>query len=119
MRAWAAAPSTVLTTCSASRYSDCRDCCRSWAILVTSPYRPQRTAKALAMRCGIVDMGTHSVEADRGITPTIAYASTGIVHRIHRVRDRFEKVPSEDQRREALERFRILRPYLEEGVPLA
>ena len=26
---------------------------------------------------------------------------------------------SEDQRREALERFRILRPYLEEGVPLA
>src|SRR5512144_3216323 len=93
MRAWAAAPSTVLTTCSASRYSDCRDCCRSWAILVTSPYRPQRTAKALAMRCGIVDMGTHSVEADRGITPTIAYASTGIVHGIHRARDRLEKVP--------------------------
>lgn len=26
---------------------------------------------------------------------------------------------SEEQRREALERFRILQPYLEEGVPLA
>src|SRR5271157_5874354 len=26
---------------------------------------------------------------------------------------------SEDQRREALERFQILRPHLEEGVPLA
>src|SRR5512135_2360026 len=93
MRAWAAAPSTVLTTCSASRYSDCRDCCRSWAIWVTSPYRPQRTAKALAMRCGIVDMSTHSVEAGWGNPPTIAHVPKGIVHGLPLAEALLEKVP--------------------------
>ena len=34
------------------------------------------------MRCGIVGMGTRSVEADQGITPTIAHVPTGIVHRL-------------------------------------
>src|ERR1700724_452387 len=93
MRAWAAAPSTAWATCSASRYSDCRDCARSSAILVTSPYCPQRTAKALAMRCGIVGMGARSVEADQGITPTIAHVPTGIVHQLPQTKGRFEMVP--------------------------
>src|SRR4051812_13325938 len=58
-----------------------------------SPYRPRRTAKAVAIRCGIVGMATHSVEAHRGITPTIAHASTGPVHGLPRMRALFEKVP--------------------------
>jgi hypothetical protein len=93
MRAWAAAPSTALATRSASPYSDCRDRSRSWAISVTSPYGPQRTAQALAMRCGIVGMGTRSVEADQGITPTIAHVPTRIVHQLPQTKGRFEKVP--------------------------
>ena len=50
------------------------------AIAVTSPYRPKRTAKVLAMRWGIVGMGTRFVEVDRGITTAIAHVPTGIVH---------------------------------------
>jgi hypothetical protein len=38
-------------------------------------------------------MRTHSVEADQGITPTIAHVSTGIVQEIHPANDRFEKKP--------------------------
>jgi hypothetical protein len=38
-------------------------------------------------------MGTHSVEADQGITPMIAHAPTGIVHGIDPPNDGFEKVP--------------------------
>jgi hypothetical protein len=38
-------------------------------------------------------MRTHSVEADRGFTPTIAHAPTGIVHGIDPPNDGFEKVP--------------------------
>src|SRR3954453_5601364 len=77
----------------ASRYRDCRDCWRSWAIAVTSPYRPQRTAKALAMRCGIVGMETRSVEVDQGITPTIAHAPKRIVHGLRPTNTGLEKVP--------------------------
>src|ERR1700730_884066 len=46
------------------------------------------------MRCGIVGMGTRSVEADRGITPTIAHVLPGIVHGLPPAEPRFEKVPS-------------------------
>src|SRR5512142_2337825 len=95
MRAGSAAPSTASATCSASRYSDCRDRSRSWAILVTSPYCPQRTAKALAMRCGIVGMGTRSVEADRGITPTIAHVQTRIVHGLHPSNEYLHTLPTQ------------------------
>src|SRR3954469_19419435 len=95
MRAWAATPSTALATCSASRYSDCRDCSRSRAIWVTSPYCPQRTANALAIRCGIVGMGTRSVAVNPEFIPTIAHAPTGIVHGRHPPKDGFEKVPDE------------------------
>jgi hypothetical protein len=35
----------------------------------------------------------HSVEAVRGITPTIAHVPTGIVHERHPLEQRFEKVP--------------------------
>src|SRR4051795_11425771 len=94
MRARAAAPSTASTTCSASRESECRDCSRPCAIAVTSPYRPQRTAKALAMRCGIVGMGTHSVEANRGRRPSIAHVPTGTVHRLPLEKAWPEKVPN-------------------------
>ena len=45
------------------------------------------------MRCGIVGMGTRSVEADQGITPTIAHVPTGIVHGQPPTKGRFEKVP--------------------------
>ena len=45
------------------------------------------------MRCGIVGMGTRSVEADRGITPTIAHVPTGIVHGPRPSNIGFEKVP--------------------------
>src|SRR4051812_35941738 len=38
-------------------------------------------------------MGTRSVEADQGITPTIAHAPTRIVHGIDSPKDGFEKVP--------------------------
>jgi hypothetical protein len=38
-------------------------------------------------------MGTRSVEADRGITPTIAHAPTGIVHGQPSAEADFEKVP--------------------------
>jgi hypothetical protein len=37
--------------------------------------------------------GTRSVEADRGITPTIAHVPTGIVHELHSLEEGFEKVP--------------------------
>jgi hypothetical protein len=37
--------------------------------------------------------GTLSVEADRGITPTIAHVPTGIVHELHTMEEGFEKVP--------------------------
>jgi hypothetical protein len=39
--------------------------------------------------------GAHSVEADRGITPTIAHVPTGIVHELHSIKEGFEKVPAE------------------------
>ena len=45
------------------------------------------------MRCGIVGMGTRSVEADQGITPTIAHVPTGIVHGLPLPKAGFEKVP--------------------------
>jgi hypothetical protein len=38
-------------------------------------------------------MGTRSVEADRGITPTIAHVPTRIVHGLHPSNAGFEKVP--------------------------
>ena len=38
-------------------------------------------------------MGVRSVEADQGITPKIAHALTGIVHRRRLERAGFEKVP--------------------------
>jgi hypothetical protein len=41
-----------------------------------------------------VDIRTHSVEANRGIKPTIAHAPTGIVHGIDPPNDGFEKVPN-------------------------
>src|SRR4051812_25808226 len=46
------------------------------------------------MRCGIVGMGTRSVWADQGITPTIAHVPTGIVHRLPRTKGRLEIVPT-------------------------
>ena len=49
------------------------------------------------MRCGIVGMGTRSVEADQGITPTIAHVPTGIVHRLPQTNGRFEMVPIHEQ----------------------
>src|SRR5450631_3647247 len=45
------------------------------------------------MRCGIVGMGTRSVEANQGITPTIAHVPTGIVHQQPPPKTAFEKVP--------------------------
>src|SRR3954447_5780300 len=45
------------------------------------------------MRCGIVGMGTRSVEANQGFTPTIAHVPTGIVHGLPLTKGRFEKVP--------------------------
>ena len=45
------------------------------------------------MRCGIVGMGTRSVEADQGITPTIAHVPTGIVHGLRPINAGLEKVP--------------------------
>src|SRR5512135_625210 len=82
------------TTCSASRYSACRDCSRGRAIWATSPYRPHRTAKALAMPWGIVDLGTRSVEVNQGKRPTIAHVPTGSVHGLPRAEGDFEKVPN-------------------------
>jgi hypothetical protein len=38
-------------------------------------------------------MGTRSVEADRGITPTIAHVLPGIVHGLPPAEAGFEKVP--------------------------
>jgi hypothetical protein len=38
-------------------------------------------------------MGTRSVEANQGITPTIAHVPTGIVHGQPLAKARFEKVP--------------------------
>jgi hypothetical protein len=40
-------------------------------------------------------MGTRSVEADQGITPTIAHTPTGIVHGIDPPNGGFEKMPVE------------------------
>ena len=45
------------------------------------------------MSCGIVGMETRSVEANPGITPTIAHVPTGIVHGQPLAKDRIEKVP--------------------------
>src|SRR3954454_22253947 len=45
------------------------------------------------MRCGIVGMGTRCVEADQGITPTIAHAPTRIVHGLRPINAALEKVP--------------------------
>src|SRR5258707_9171324 len=45
------------------------------------------------MRCGIVGLGTPSVEVDQEIMPTIAHVSTGIVHGAQPSNDGFEKVP--------------------------
>src|SRR5438270_645499 len=45
------------------------------------------------MRCGIVGMGSHSVEAGRGHRPTIAHVPTGTVHRVPLERACPEKVP--------------------------
>jgi hypothetical protein len=39
------------------------------------------------------DHGARSVEADRGMTPTIAHVPTGIVHDLQSVEGDFEKVP--------------------------
>jgi hypothetical protein len=40
-------------------------------------------------------MGTRSVEAEQGVMPVIAHASTGIVHGLPRLRGSIEKVPFE------------------------
>src|SRR4051812_32624575 len=45
------------------------------------------------MRCGIVGMGTRCVEADQGITPTIAHAPTRIVHGLRPIKAGLEMVP--------------------------
>src|SRR3954454_19097870 len=50
------------------------------------------------MRCGIVGMKARSVEADLGITPTIAHVPTGIVHPLPSAEDGFEKVPAASPR---------------------
>src|SRR3954462_12208081 len=49
------------------------------------------------MRCGIVGMGTGCVEADQGVTPTIAHAPTRIVHGLRPVNAGLEKVPDRVQ----------------------
>ena len=51
-------------------------------IWVTSPYRPQRTTKALAIRCVIVDMGLPPSMPIGINSPTIEHVSRGIVHRL-------------------------------------
>src|SRR5208337_4472208 len=73
--------------------SDCRDCSRSCAILVTSPYRPQRTTKALAIRCVIVDMGLPPSMPIGVNSPTIEHISREIVHRLPPESPPLEKVP--------------------------
>src|SRR5512147_907111 len=50
-------------------------------------------AKALAMRCGIVGMGTRSVGANPGKTSTRAHVPMEIVHRVPPAEGDFEKVP--------------------------
>jgi hypothetical protein len=46
------------------------------------------------MRCGIVGLGTHSLEAGRGHRPTIAHVPRGTVHRLPLEKAWFEKVPT-------------------------
>src|SRR5512142_2985858 len=46
------------------------------------------------MRCGIVGMSTHSVEAGWGNPPTIAHVPKGIVHGLPLAEALLEKVPS-------------------------
>src|SRR4051812_2859816 len=45
------------------------------------------------MRCGIVGMGTRSVEANQENTATIAHVPTGIVHELPHTGSRLEKEP--------------------------
>src|SRR5271165_739066 len=45
------------------------------------------------MRCGIVGMGTRSVGANSGKTPTIAHVPMEIVHRVPPANGDYEKVP--------------------------
>src|SRR5512135_2021621 len=52
-------------------------------------------AKALAMRCGIVGMGTRSVGVNPGKTSTMAHVPMEIVHRVPPAEGDFEKVPGE------------------------
>ena len=72
--------------------SDRRDCSLSLAILVKSPYRPRTTANALAIRCGIVDIGTRSVEDDQGIAFTIEHVIMFYAMRISTAEAAFEIV---------------------------
>jgi hypothetical protein len=53
-------------------------------------------------------MGTRSVEADRGITPTIAHAPAGIVHEIDPPNGGFEKVPTNNHVERTNRMFRLL-----------
>jgi hypothetical protein len=84
-------------TCNSTQAERLDGAVNGYAIAVTSPYWPRRTAKALAIRWEMVGMGTRSVAASRRITPSIAHASTRIVHRPARQKGRFEIVPKVDR----------------------
>ena len=60
--------------------------------------------------------GTHSVEDDRGITPTIAHVPTGIVHELHPIKEVLRKSPEflsiESRKRRGNHCFRELRILL-------
>src|SRR5512135_1641152 len=76
------------------------------------------------MRCGIVGMRTCSVEANQGITPTIAHVPTGIVHGHPLEEATIEKVPPEGAMRphhRTLNRQQVPRSasrFLQEHLPL-